>query len=216
MIKQAKFVTSVADASKTPDYGVPEIAIAGKSNVGKSSFINFMVNQNKLAKTSQEPGRTRLLNYFEINNGEYYFVDLPGYGYAKVNKQEKQKWGGLIENYLRTSNRLINVFVLVDMRHEPTDDDKMLINYLYSYNIPFTIIATKADKLSRAQQQKCLSVIATALCVGTKDILVTSASAKTGKENVLTRIEMLLANTECATSKAESESQGDDRSERRA
>ncbi len=216
MIKQAKFVTSVADASKMPDYGVPEIAIAGKSNVGKSSFINFMVNQNKLAKTSQEPGRTRLLNYFEINNGEYYFVDLPGYGYAKVNKQEKQKWGGLIENYLRTSNRLINVFVLVDMRHEPTDDDKMLINYLYSYNIPFTIIATKADKLSRAQQQKCLSVIATALCVGTKDILVTSASAKTGKENVLARIEMLLANTECATSKAELESQGDDRSERRA
>ncbi len=216
MIKQAKFVTSVADTSKMPDYGVPEIAIAGKSNVGKSSFINFMVNQNKLAKTSQEPGRTRLLNYFEINNGEYYFVDLPGYGYAKVNKQEKQKWGGLIENYLRTSNRLINVFVLVDMRHEPTDDDKMLINYLYSYNIPFTIIATKADKLSRAQQQKCLSVIATALCVGTKDILVTSASAKTGKEGVLTRIEMLLANTECANSKAEPESQGDDRSERRA
>lgn len=216
MIKQAKFVTSVADASKMPDYGVPEIAIAGKSNVGKSSFINFMVNQNKLAKTSQEPGRTRLLNYFEINNGEYYFVDLPGYGYAKVNKQEKQKWGGLIENYLRTSNRLINVFVLVDIRHEPTDDDKMLINYLYSYNIPFTIIATKADKLSRAQQQKCLSVIATALCVGTKDILVTSASAKTGKEGVLTRIEMLLANTECANSKAEPESQGDDRSERRA
>ena len=129
MIKQAKFVTSVADAKNIPDYAVPEIAIAGKSNVGKSSFINFVVNQNKLAKTSQEPGRTRLLNYFEINNGEYYFVDLPGYGYAKVNRQEKQKWGGLIENYLRTSKNLINVFVLVDLRHEPTDDDKMLINY---------------------------------------------------------------------------------------
>ncbi len=194
MIKQARFVTSVADASKTPDYGVPEIAIAGKSNVGKSSFINFMVNQNKLAKTSQEPGRTRLLNYFEINNGEYYFVDLPGYGYAKVNKQEKQKWGGLIENYLRTSERLINVFVLIDIRHEPTDDDKMLINYLYTYNIPFTIIATKADKLSRSQQQKCLAVIATSLCVGIKDILVTSASAKTGKDAVLARIYMLIAN----------------------
>ena len=135
MIKQAKFVVSVADASKVPDYGACEIAIAGKSNVGKSSFINFMVNQNKLAKTSQEPGRTRLLNYFEINNGEYYFVDLPGYGYAKVNKQEKQKWGGLIENYLRTSKRLVNVFVLVDMRHEPTDDDKMLINYLYNLSL---------------------------------------------------------------------------------
>ena len=191
MIKQAKFVTSVADASKMPDFGACEIAIAGKSNVGKSSFINFMVNQNKLAKTSQEPGRTRLLNYFEINNGEYYFVDLPGYGYAKVNKQEKQKWGGLIENYLRESKRLINVFVLVD---------KMLINYLYTCNIPFTIIATKADKLSRAQQQKCLALIASALCVGTKDILVTSASAKTGKEGVLARIDMLLENARAINS----------------
>lgn len=154
----------------------------------------FYGQSEQARKTSQEPGRTRLLNYFEINNGEYYFVDLPGYGYAKVNKQEKQKWGGLIENYLRTSKRLVNVFVLVDMRHEPTDDDKMLINYLYNYNIPFTIIATKADKLSRAQQQKCLAVIASALCVGTKDILVTSASAKTGKEGVLARIDMLLEN----------------------
>ena len=148
MIKQAKFIISVADGKNIPTYDAPEIAIAGKSNVGKSSFINFMVNQNKLAKTSQEPGRTRLLNYFEINNGEYYFVDLPGYGYAKVNRQEKQKWGALIENYFQTSENLINVFVLVDIRHEPTDDDKMLINYLYSYRIPFTIIATKADKLS--------------------------------------------------------------------
>ncbi len=194
MIKQAKFVISVADAKSVPDYGVPEIAIAGKSNVGKSSFINFMVNQNKLAKTSQEPGRTRLLNYFEINKGEYYFVDLPGYGYARVNRQEKQKWGGLIENYLRTSNNLINVFVLVDMRHEPTDDDKMLINYLYTYNIPFTIIATKADKLSRAQQQKCRAVIASALCVGINDIIVTSSSAKIGKEAVNARIDMLIEN----------------------
>ena len=117
MIKQAKFVTSVADGKNIQDFGAPEIAIAGKSNVGKSSFINFMTNQNKLAKTSSEPGRTRLLNYFEINNGEYYFVDLPGYGYAKVARGEKEKWGVLIENYLRTSKNLINVFVLVDMRH---------------------------------------------------------------------------------------------------
>lgn len=196
MIKQAKFVISVADAKNLPTYGCPEIAIAGKSNVGKSSFINFMVNQNKLAKTSQEPGRTRLLNYFEINNGEYYFVDLPGYGFAKVTKQEKRKWGALIENYLQTSPQLINVFVLVDLRHEPTQDDKMMVNYLYSYRIPFTIIATKADKLSRAQQQKCLSVVASALCVGTRDIIVTSATAKTGKEAVLARIDTLLQNAE--------------------
>ena len=192
MIKQAKFIISVADGKNIPTYDAPEIAIAGKSNVGKSSFINFMVNQNKLAKTSQEPGRTRLLNYFEINNGEYYFVDLPGYGYAKVNRQEKQKWGALIENYFQTSENLINVFVLVDIRHEPTDDDKMLINYLYSYRIPFTIIATKADKLSRAQQQKCKAIIASSLCVGVKDILVTSSLAKTGKDDVLSKIDVLL------------------------
>lgn len=193
MIKQARFVTSVADAKNIPDYNAPEIAIAGKSNVGKSSFINFMVNINKLAKTSQEPGRTRLLNYFEINNGEYYFVDLPGYGYAKVTRQEKQKWGALIENYLQTSKNLINVFVLVDLRHEPTDDDKMLINFLYNYRVPFTIIATKADKLSRAQQQKCKAVVASALCVGVNNVIVTSSLAKTGKDDVLARIDALLA-----------------------
>ncbi len=196
MIKQAKFVISVADGKNIPDYGVPEIAIAGKSNVGKSSFINFMTNQNKLAKTSQEPGRTRLLNYFEINNGEYYFVDLPGYGFARVNHGEKQKWGALIETYLTTSRNLINVFVLVDIRHEPTNDDKMLINFLYAYHIPFTIIATKADKLSRAQQAKAKSVIASSLAVGVGDILVTSSSQKTGKECVLSRIGKLLENAE--------------------
>lgn len=194
MIKQARFVTSVANLSQLPDYGVPEIAIAGKSNVGKSSFINFMVNQNKLAKTSQEPGRTRLLNYFEINKGEYYFVDLPGYGYAKVNKQEKQKWGGLIETYLKNSTRLINVFVLMDIRHEPSEDDLLMVHYLYAYGIPFTLIATKADKLSRAQQQKALAVIASKMGVGVKDILVTSSSQKTGKEQVLERIDILLQN----------------------
>lgn len=194
MIKQARFVTSVANQGDLPDYGVPEIAIAGKSNVGKSSFINFMVNQNKLAKTSQEPGRTRLLNYFEINKGEYYFVDLPGYGYAKVNKQEKQKWGGLIESYLKNSTRLINVFVLVDIRHEPSEDDLLMVHYLYSYGIPFTLIVTKADKLSRAQQQKALAVIASKMGVGVKDILVTSSSQKTGKEQVLQRIDTLLQN----------------------
>lgn len=196
MIKQAKFVTSVADSKNILDCNAPEIAIAGKSNVGKSSFINFMVNINKLAKTSQEPGRTRLLNYFEINSGEYYFVDLPGYGYAKVNQAEKRKWGALIEDYFQTSKNLINVFVLVDIRHEPTDDDKMLINYLFAYHIPFTIIATKSDKLSRAQQQKCRSQIASSLCVGVNDIILTSATAKTGKEQVLARIDGLLENAE--------------------
>ena len=189
-------MVSVADGKDIKDFGAPEIAIAGKSNVGKSSFINFMVNQSKLAKTSSEPGRTRLLNYFEINNGEYYFVDLPGYGYAKAPKGEKDKWGALIENYLRTSENLINVFVLVDIRHEPTDDDKMLINYLYAYHIPFTVIATKADKLSRAQQQRAIGVISSALAIGRQDLIVTSAEKKTGKDAVLARIDVLLAHAD--------------------
>lgn len=196
MIKQARFVTSVADVKNIPSFNAPEIAIAGKSNVGKSSFINFMVNQNKLAKTSQEPGRTRLLNYFEINKGEYYFVDLPGYGYARVNHGEKQKWGSLIEGYLQKSENLINVFVLLDIRHEPSEDDKMLLKYLYLYSIPFTVIATKADKLSKMQQQKAKSVIASAIGVGTSDIIVTSSIAKLGKENVLNRINILLENAD--------------------
>lgn len=196
MIKQARFVTSVADVKNIPSFNAPEIAIAGKSNVGKSSFINFMVNQNKLAKTSQEPGRTRLLNYFEINKGEYYFVDLPGYGYARVNHGEKQKWGSLIEGYLQKSENLINVFVLLDIRHEPSEDDKMLLEYLYLYSIPFTVIATKADKLSKMQQQKAKSIIASAIGVGTSDIIVTSSIAKLGKENVLNRIDILLENAD--------------------
>lgn len=195
MIKQARFIISVADADKIPDYGAPEIAIAGKSNVGKSSFINFMTNQGKLAKTSSEPGRTRLINFFEINRGEYYFVDLPGYGYARVNKAEKMKWGGLIESYLSNSPNLVNVFMLVDVRHEPSEDDRIMVKYLYATGIPFTLIATKADKLSRAQQTKARQVIANCFGVGASDIILTSATAKTGKDDVLARIDALLGAT---------------------
>lgn len=196
MIKQAKFVTSIADASALKDMGRREIAIAGKSNVGKSSFINMLVNQNKLAKTSSAPGRTRLINYFEINNGEFYLVDLPGYGFAKVSRSEKQKWGGLIESYLRSSTRLINVFVLVDIRRVPDGDDAMLLDYLYAYGIPFTVIATKADKLSRQQQTLAKRNIAAALKIGTGDIIVTSSNTRLGKEDVFKRIAQLLENSE--------------------
>ncbi len=194
MIKQAKFVTSVADKKNIPDYHVPEIAIAGKSNVGKSSLINYLTNQKKLAKTSSEPGRTRLLNYFEINNGEYYFVDLPGYGFAKVAKTEKAKWGDLIETYLSSSGNLKNVFVLLDIRHEPTEDDKTMINYLYQTSTPFTIIATKADKLSKQQTRKALLVISSATGVGVDNIIVTSVQARQGKEQVEARIDQILNN----------------------
>lgn len=196
-IKNAKFITSVADFNKLPSLNAPEIAIAGKSNVGKSSFINMLTNINRLAKTSSTPGRTRLLNYFGINDNQLVLVDLPGYGFAKVTDEEKIKWSELIEGYFATSQNLINVFVLVDVRHEPTQLDKQMVAYLHHYNIPFTIIATKGDKLSRAQIQKQKKVIATSLASTPNNIFVTSALNKTGVEQILERIETLIeANNE--------------------
>lgn len=193
IIKNAEFLTSVADSGKLPDFGAPEIAFAGKSNVGKSSFINFLTGNGKLARTSGDPGRTRLLNFFGINSREVVFVDLPGYGFAKVAKTEKAKWGAMIEGYLTGSANLKNVFVLLDVRHEPTADDKMLLNFLYHYNIPFTVIATKCDKLSRAQLTKRRAEIASSVGVGTGNVYMISALKKTGKEEILARLDALLA-----------------------
>lgn len=188
MIKKAKFITSVADKSKIYETNAPEFAFAGKSNVGKSSLINYLTGQSKLAKTSSEPGRTRLLNYFEINDGQFYFVDLPGYGYAKVSKEEKIKWGDLIETYLKTSENLKNVFVLLDIRHEPSADDLLLISFLFTLNIPFTIIATKADKLSKMQTKKAVAMLSAETKVGADNIIVTSVTQKKGREEVEKRI----------------------------
>lgn len=192
IIKSAEFKTSVASADKIVVHGGKEIAVAGKSNVGKSSFINFLTNNGKLARTSKLPGRTRLINYFEINGGEFYLVDLPGYGFAKVSDAEKSKWATLIESYLQGSEALKNVFLLVDIRHEPTADDKMMMNYLVHYNINFTIIATKADKLSRSAQMKRVREIAVSLGVGPANIYPVSSTQKTGKEQILARIDAVL------------------------
>lgn len=191
-ITNAAFLTSVSKSDKLPDFNAPEIAFAGKSNVGKSSFINFLTNNGKLARTSGDPGRTRLLNYFSVNGGQAVFVDLPGYGFAKVSKSEKAKWGDMIEGYLTKSRKLVNVFVLLDVRHEPTSDDKMLLNFLYHYNIPFTVIATKCDKLSKAQINKRRTEIASSIGVGVQNVFTVSSLKKTGREEILDRIEQLL------------------------
>lgn len=196
IIKNACFLISVAKADSLPDFGAPEIAFAGKSNVGKSSFINYLANNGKLARTSGDPGRTRLLNYFSVNGGELVFVDLPGYGFAKVAKAEKAKWGEMIEGYLTGSARLKNVFVLLDVRHEPTSDDKMLLNFLYHYNIPFTIIATKCDKLSRAQLTKRRQEIASSVGVGVQNVFTVSSLKKTGAEEIFARIDAILSAAE--------------------
>ena len=132
------------------------------------------------------------MNFFGVNNGGLVFVDLPGYGFAKVSKSDKAKWGSMIEGYLTGSKNLKNVFVLLDVRHEPTSDDKMLLNFLYHYNIPFTVIATKCDKLSRAQLMKRRREIANAIGVGADNVYMVSALKKTGKEEVLERIDSVI------------------------
>jgi len=190
LIKNAEFITSVAGTDKIFATGKPEIAIAGKSNVGKSSFINFITNNGKLARTSRTPGRTRLLNFFEVNH-EWYIVDLPGYGYARVNDGEKKNWQELIEAYL-CSPDLRNVFLLLDIRHLPTEEDKTLINYLNFHRIPFTLIATKSDKLSRQQINKAINDIASDLKVGTGDIIPVSSLNKTGLSDIERRISHIL------------------------
>ena len=192
IIKQSKFLISVANSGKLPEYDAPEIAIAGKSNVGKSTLINFLVNNKKMAKTSGSPGRTRLLNYFEINNGEFNIVDLPGYGFAKAPKSEIAKWGAMIEGYFQNSDKLKNVFVLVDSRHQPSQDDIQLVSYFYFYHIPFTIIATKTDKLSRAQIAKSRKLIADTFRIGINNVIMTSSENRTGKDEILARIEQVL------------------------
>lgn len=191
-IKQAKFLISVSNSGKLPEYDAPEIAIAGKSNVGKSSLINFLTNNKKMAKTSQEPGRTRLLNYFEINNGEFNIVDLPGYGFAKAPKTEIEKWGAMIEGYFQNSTKLKNVFVLVDSRRVPSQDDIQLVSYLFYYHIPFTVIATKIDKLSKTQIAKSKKIIAETFKLGTGNIIMTSSQEKVGMTDILDRIESVL------------------------
>lgn len=186
VIKQAKFITSVADGKNFYFTEKPIIAVSGKSNVGKSSLINMLANNSKLARTSVTPGRTRLINYFDF--GEFVLADLPGYGFAKVSKEEKKKWGELLEAFL-TTQKIRLLISLVDIRHEPTEDDKLMINYLNYYRIPFVVVATKADKLGKTRIKPSVSSIATALKLGVGNITATSAETGYGKDDVLRLIE---------------------------
>lgn len=185
-ITNVKFIKSVANSFDVLT-DKNEYAFVGRSNVGKSSLLNFLVN-SKIAKTSSTPGRTQLINYFEINK-QFYFVDLPGYGFAKLNKEKKQSWGKLLGDYLINSPKLKCVFMLVDIRHKPNDLDKQMQKFLYFYQIPTVIIATKCDKLSRAQMHNQKQLIANELGVGKANIILTSSSSKLGLQEVLDKIE---------------------------
>lgn len=192
IVKKSKFVKSMSAFAAFPGQGLPEIAMVGKSNVGKSSLINNMTGNSKLARTSSEPGKTRLVNLYLINEA-FFLVDLPGYGFAKAPKQEKQKWAEMIEGYLRGSEHLKRVFQLVDVRHAPTEDDQLMVEYLRHYDIPFTVVATKADKLSKAQRGRSIPVICRTLGVQPWEVMVHSSKDGTGKDKLLELIEAEIA-----------------------
>jgi GTP-binding protein len=190
-ITNATFVTSAAQKAQFLKPNKPMIAVCGKSNVGKSSFINMLAGQRKLARVSQEPGRTRLVNYFDF--GSFILADLPGYGYARVSKEEKAKWAKMLDDFFAEKDQLTHVFALCDIRHDPTADDRQMLQYLYYNMIPFTVIATKADKLSRMQVGKSVQNIATVYGCGKGDIIPTSAQTKTGYAEVIAKIEQVIA-----------------------
>ena len=175
--------------SKLPENCLPEVAFAGKSNVGKSSLINALVNRKSLARTSGQPGKTQTINFYNVNK-ELYIVDLPGYGYAKVSKEVAAKWGPMIENYLHTSQQLRMVFLLIDIRHKPTDNDVQMYRWILSNGFSPVIIATKADKLKRSQIKKQLDVLKNTLrVIEGVPIIPFSAVTKQGREEIWSLIE---------------------------
>lgn len=191
IIKKAKFLLSQSKFGGFPQQGMQEIAMAGKSNVGKSSLINSLTRNSKLARTSSAPGKTRLINYYMIND-DFLLVDLPGYGFARAPKSEQEKWSQMIEGFLVGSENLKHVFHLVDIRHEPTREDQMMTEYLRHYDIPFTVIATKADKLSKAQRSRSIPVICRKLAVQPWEILSYSSEDLTGRDALLEKIDQIL------------------------
>ncbi len=192
IIKSADLETVVGVTSKLPENLLPEFAFAGRSNVGKSSLINKLVNRKALARTSSQPGKTQTINFFLLN-GEFYFVDLPGYGYAKVSKELQAKWGKMIERYLMRSRQLRMIFLLVDIRHEPSAGDKQMYEWVKSNEIPAVIIATKADKINRSQLNKQLAMIRKELGGAKEPIIPFSKETGQGYDEVWKVMEEYLA-----------------------
>lgn len=192
-IKSAKFVTSATRINMDKLESFPQIAFVGRSNVGKSSLINMLVGNSKLCKTGSTPGRTRLINYFLIND-DVYFVDLPGYGFAKASKTEIDGWQSMIEPYLVENENLKCVCMLVDSRIEPTAQDKQMMKFLNYYRIPFVVIATKCDKFGKSQIKPQMQKIANFLGLGKENVFPTSSENKYGRLEILAKFDQFLEN----------------------
>lgn len=193
IIKNAELETVCGITSVLPVNDMPEVAFAGKSNVGKSSLINSLLNRKSLARTSQEPGKTQTINFYNVNK-ELYFVDLPGYGFAKVSKETQAKWGNMIEKYLRTSKQLKAVMLLIDIRHEPSANDKNMYEWIVYNGYNPIIIATKLDKINRSQIQKHIKMIKKGLNVLEGTVIIPfSSQTKQGREEVLDVISSMIS-----------------------
>ena len=190
-IKKADLEVIATRRSQYPDTSKPEFLLVGRSNVGKSSFINSLLKRKNLAHTSSRPGKTRTLNFYSVND-EFYLIDVPGYGYAQVDKKSQQKFGMMIEEYLETREQLKRVFMLIDFRHKPSEDDQLMYNFLKYYKVPVTIVATKTDKVGSSKKDKNLQLIKDTLdLVVGDDLILFSSVTKLGVDQVLQKIEQL-------------------------
>jgi len=198
IIKKAIYDYGFALAEQYKDKGLPEIVVAGKSNVGKSSFINMLTNNGKLSRVGQKPGMTILINAFKVNDS-FYLMDFPGYGYARVSEKEKERWSDLMEGYFQISERLKGVVLLLDIRHEPSEGDIQMLKWLQYYHIPFIIGATKADKLSKSQIDKSVMMLSRATGMIASRIVPVSSETRVGKERILLMLDEMLERGENPT-----------------
>lgn len=180
IIKTSNYAVSAVKASQYPQDGRPEIALAGRSNVGKSSLINAFLGRRNLARTSSQPGKTQTLNFYQVN-GKFYLVDVPGYGYARVSQKQRQEFGQMIQDYLETRANLVGLIILIDARHEPTKDDQAMYNYATYLQLPLLVVCTKIDKVKKSQQHQALARIKKSLAFTDQaaDIMTFSSATKT-------------------------------------
>jgi GTP-binding protein len=192
IIRSVEFIKSAVYPDHYPEYDVPEIAFAGRSNVGKSSLINTLIQRKDMVKTSSKPGCTQLINFFMVN-GDLSLVDLPGYGYAKVSKKIRAQWQPMVERYLKNRNNLLGLVLLIDIRRDPLTEEFEMIQWLQRHDIPFLVVLTKTDKLSKTKQQKRLAAISVKLDREKNSIILFSSKNRKGRETILSEIENLIA-----------------------